>query len=160
MFLGPISWVLLSPAMGGCLLMLVPKEKIRALQTIALAAVSASLFFAGWAFLKYNRTAAGYQFVDKIKWVPQLGISYHVGIDGINAGMLLMTAILALCGVLVSFSVKKQLKEYLIFYLFLITGCFGTFSALNIFFLYFFYETAVVPVFPLIGVWGSGNKEC
>ena len=91
--------------------------------------------------------------------MPQLGIAYHVGIDGINAGMLLMTAILALCGVLVSFSVKKQLKEYLIFYLFLITGCFGTFSALNIFFLYFFYETAVVPVFPLIGVWGSGDKE-
>jgi NADH-quinone oxidoreductase subunit M len=157
--LGPISWVLLSPAIGACLLMLVPKEKIRALNTIALGAVSSSFFFASWAFLKYDRTAAGYQFIDKIEWIPQLGVAYHVGIDGINAVMLLMTAIISFCGVLVSFSIKKQLKEYLIFYLFLITGCFGTFSALNIFFLYFFYETAVVPVFPLIGVWGSGNKE-
>ncbi len=139
--------------------MLVPKDKTRALHTIALAAVSISLFFASWAFIKYDRAAAGYQFIDKIEWVPQLGIAYHVGIDGINAVLLLMTSILAVCGVIVSCSVKKQPKEYLIFYLFLIAGCFGTFSALNIFFLYFFYECAVVPVFPLIGIWGSGNKE-
>ena len=156
---GPISCVLLAPAVGACLLMFVPKDKLRALKAVALASVSVALFFAGWAFIRYDRAAAGYQFVDKIDWVPQLGIAYHVGIDGINAVLLLMTAILAFCGVIVSCSVKKQLKEYLIFYLFLIAGCFGTFSALNIFFLYFFYETAVVPVFPLIGVWGSGNKE-
>lgn len=139
--------------------MLVPKDKVRALRAIALAAVSLSLFFASWAFFKYDRTTAGYQFIDKIEWIHQLGIAYHVGIDGINAVMLWMTSLIAFCGVLVSCSVKKQLKEYLIFYLFLITGCFGTFSTLNIFFLYFFYETAVVPVFPLIGVWGSGDKE-
>ncbi len=157
--LGPISWILFSPVIGACLLMLVPKNKIRTLHAISLTAVSVSLFLAGWAFLKYDRSAAGYQFIDKIEWVPQLGIAYHVGIDGINAVLLLMTAILAFCGVLVSCSVKKQPKEYLIFYLFLIAGCFGTFAALNIFFLYFFYETAVVPVFPLIGIWGSGNKE-
>ena len=157
--LGPVSWVLLSPAIGGCLLLFVPKDRLRVLHTIAIAAVSISLFFAGWAFFHYDRAAAGYQFVDKIDWVPQLGIAYHVGVDGINATLLLMTAILSFCGVLVSCSVQKQPKEYLVFYLFLIAGCLGTFSALNIFFLYFFYETAVVPVFPLIGVWGSGNKE-
>lgn len=157
--LGPVSLVLLSPAIGACLLMLVPKNKIRALHAIALTSVSVSLFFAIWILLKYDRVIAGYQFIDKIEWVPQLGIAYHVGVDGINALLLFMTSILAFSGVLVSFSVKKQPKEYLIFYLFLIAGCFGTFSALNIFFLYFFYETAVVPVFPLIGVWGSGNKE-
>src|SRR3989338_7432367 len=70
-----------------------------------------------------------------------------------------MTSILAFTGVLVSFSVKDKLKEYLIFYLFLIVGCLGVLSSLDIFFMYFFYECAVVPVFPLIGVWGSGNKE-
>jgi NADH-quinone oxidoreductase subunit M len=103
--------------------------------------------------------AGGYQFVDKIDWIPSLGIAYHVGVDGINLVLLLMTAILAVCGVIVSLKVKDRLKEYLIFYLFLIFGCFGVLSALNIFFIYFFYETAVVPVFPLIGIWGSGNKE-
>ena len=159
MSLGPVSWTLLSPAIGGCVLFFVPKEKIKALHGISLGSVTLSLVSAAWAFIRYDRAAGGYQFVDKIDWVSSLGIAYHVGVDGINVVLLLMTAILAFCGVIVSCSVKSRVKEYLIFYLFLIVGCFGTFSALNLFLLYFFYETAVVPVFPLIAVWGSGNKE-
>ena len=159
MFLGPISWILLSPAIGACLLFFVPKDKLRAIRTISLASVSVSLACAVWAFIRYDRALGGYQFVDRLDWVVSLGISYHVGVDGINLVLLLMTSILAFCGVLVTFSVKTRVKEYFIFYLFLIAGCVGTLSSLDLFFLYFFYETAVVPVFPLIGIWGSGNKE-
>ncbi len=158
-FLGPVSWILLSPAVGAALLFLVPKAKTTALKTIAVLSVASSLFFAFFCFASYDRTLAGYQFVDKLNWIPSLGISYHVGADGINVVLLLMTAVLAFCGTLVSCSVKERLKEYLIFYLMLIVGCFGVLSSLDIFFMYFFYETAVIPVFPLIGVWGSGNKE-
>ncbi len=157
--LGLISWMLLAPVLGACLLFFVPKENIKLLKNISLASVSLSLIFIITAFLKYDRTLAGYQFVDKIDWVPSLGISYHVGVDGINLVLLLMTCVLAFTGVIVSFSIKERLKEYLIFYLFLIVGCLGVLSSLNIFFIYFFYEAAVIPVFPLIGVWGSGNKE-
>ena len=158
-FPGYISWVLLSPILGACLIFFVPKTNIGLIKKIGIAAVSISLFFAALAFIQYDRALAGYQFVDKVEWVPSLGISYHVGIDGINAVLLLMTAILSLTGIIVSCSVHDRVKEYFIFYLFLIAGCFGVLCSLNIFFLYFFYETAVVPVFPLIGIWGSGNKE-
>lgn len=158
-FLGPVSWILLAPVIGAALLLLVPKEKTGLLKLISFSAVSVSLACAAYAFIRYDRVAAGYQFIDKVQWVKSLGISYHVGIDGINAVLLLMTAILSFTGVIISFSVKERLKDYLIFYLFLIAGCFGVLSSLNIFFIYFFYETAVVPVYPLIGVWGSGNKE-
>ncbi len=157
--LGPISWILLSPIAGACLLLFIPKERKKALKAVSVASVAVSLGFVVFAFLKYDRSAAGYQFVDKIDWVPALGIAYHVGVDGINLILLLMTAVLAFTGVLVSCSVKERLKEYLIFYLFLIAGCFGVLTSLDIFFMYFFYEAAVIPVFPLIGVWGSGNKE-
>jgi len=157
--LGLISWMLLAPVIGACLLFFVPKENTKLLKNISLASVSLSLIFIIAAFLKYDRVLAGYQFVDKIDWVPSLGISYHVGVDGINLVLLLMTCVLAFTGVIVSFSIKERLKEYLIFYLFLIVGCLGVLSSLNIFFIYFFYEAAVIPVFPLIGVWGSGNKE-
>lgn len=157
--IGLISCLLLSPAIGAVLLFFVPRNNTSLLKKTAASAVSFSLLFAILAFLKYDRVLAGYQFVDKIDWVPTLGISYHVGADGINVVLLLMTAFLAWAGVLVSFSIKEKLKEYLIFYLFLILGCFGVLSSLNIFFIYFFYETAVIPVYPLIGVWGSGNKE-
>src|SRR3989338_556988 len=157
--LGPISWILFSPILGASLLLFVPKDKLAALKTISLASVSSSLFFAVSAFIRYDRGAAGYQFIDKFDWIPSLGISYHVGVDGINLVLLLMTAIISFVGVILSLSVKERLKEYLVFYLFLIAGCLGVLSSLNIFFMYFFYETAVIPVFPLIGVWGSGNKE-
>ena len=140
-------------------LFFIPKDNIGWLKKISLASVSVSLIFAIFAFIKYDRSLAGYQFVDKINWIPSLGIAYHVGVDGINLVLLLMTSILAFTGVIVSCSVKDKIKEYLIFYLFLIVGCFGVLSSLDIFFMYFFYECAVVPVFPLIGVWGSGNKE-
>ena len=156
---GLISWMLFSPVIGACLLFFVRKENTKLLKKISIASVSLSLVLIVIAFLKYDRAAAGYQFVDKIDWVPSLGIAYHVGVDGINLVLLLMTAILAFTGVIVSFSIKERLKEYLIFYLFLIVGCFGVLSSLDIFLIYFFYETAVIPVFPLIGIWGSGNKE-
>ena len=156
---GPISCILFSPVLGAILLLFVPKDKTSILKSISLASVSSSLFFAVSAFIRYDRVAAGYQFVDKMDWLPSLGISYHVGVDGINLVLLLMTAILSFTGVIISLQVKERIKEYLVFYLFLIAGCFGVLCSLNIFFMYFFYETAVIPVFPLIGIWGSGNKE-
>ncbi len=157
--LGPISWILLSPALGGLLVLLVPQNRPEWIKRIGVAAVSVSLAVALATFLRYDITAGGYQFVDKFEWIPKLGISYHVGADGINLTLLLMTAIVSFAGMLVTCSVTERVKEYVTFYLFLIAGCFGVLSALDVFFMYFFYECAVVPVFPLIGVWGSGNKE-
>ncbi len=157
--LGPVSWTLLAPVLGACLILFIPKDKTRLIQILGILAVSVSLVCASFIFFKYDRAAAGYQFVDKIPWISTMGIAYHVGVDGISVLMLLMTALISFVGILASCSVKMRIKEYFVLYLFLISGCLGTFSALNIFFIYFFYETAVLPVFPLIGVWGSGNKE-
>ena len=157
--LGPVSWILLSPVIGACALFFVPKNNTSLLKNLSLASAACSLFFTIFAFTKYSPSLGGYQLIDAVDWVPALGISYKVGIDGINAVLLVMTAVLAFTGVIVSCSVKERLKEYLIFYLFLIAGCFGVLCSLNIFFIYFFYECAVIPVFPLIGIWGSGNKD-
>ncbi len=156
---GLVSWILFAPLTGALVLFFIPKENVRALRAAALASVSASLFFALAAFALYDFHRGGYQFVDKFPWIPSLGIEYHVGVDGINLILVLLTALCSFTGVFVACSVKERVKEYLIFYLFLITGCFGVLTSLNVFFMYFFYETAVIPVFPLIGVWGSGNKE-
>ena len=159
MSLGPVSILMLAPALGACVLLFVPKDRIKLIHAVGLIAASISFLLSIFVFWQYDRSIAGYQFVDRIEWVPSLGIAYHVGVDGISAVLLLMTGFLAFSGVFVSMSVTKRVKEYFIFYLFLISGCFGTFCALNIFFIYFFYEAAVVPVFPLIGVWGSGEKK-
>ena len=159
MSIGPVSILMLAPAVGACVLFFVPKEKIKLIHAVGLAAASVSFLLSVFVFWQYDRAAAGYQFVDRVEWVKSLGINYYVGVDGISSVLVLMTGFLAITGVFVSMSVKTRVKEYFIFYLFLISGCFGTFCALNIFFIYFFYETAVVPVFPLIGVWGSGENK-
>jgi len=157
--LGPISWILLSPLIGVVALLFVPKDNLKLLRSISIASVTSSLAFALAAFLLYDRAAGGYQFVDKVMWIPTFDISYHVGCDGINLVLLLLTAICSWAGVFVALRVGERVKEYLIFYLFLIVGCFGVLASLNVFFMYFFYECAVIPVFPLIGIWGSGDKQ-
>ena len=159
MILGPVSWILLAPVAAGCALFFIPPGRTEWLKRVSLAGVTVSLALGAWVFLGYDSGRAGFQFEDKVPWIPSWGISFHTGVDGISAVLVLMTAVLAFTGVWVSFSVKERVKEYLIFYLFLIAGCFGVLVSLDVFFLYFFYETAVIPVFPLIGAWGSGNKE-
>ena len=156
---GPVSWIVLAPVIGVLAILFVPKERAQLIKTIGLVAVGVSLAFALFVAVRYDATQGGYQFVDKVAWIPQLDISFHVGVDGINSVLLLLTALCSFAGIYSAQSIQKRVKEYFIFYLLLINGCFGVLSSLNVFFMYFFYECAVVPVFPLIGVWGSGNKE-
>ncbi len=155
---GILTLALLAPLAGAALLLAVPKGARRLLQSISLASAAIAFAAAVTAFVRYDRSAGGYQFVQKFDWIPQLGISYHVGVDGIAAVLLVLAGVCALAGVCVANRVTDRLKEFLVFYLLLIAGCFGVLSSLNIFFMYFFYECALIPIFPLIAVWGSGDK--
>lgn len=158
--LGLISWTVLTPLLAVGVIIFIPKTKANLIKQVALLSVSISLVLAFLCFVRYDRTLNGYQFVDKIEWIKSLGISYHVGIDGIGAVLVLLGAICSFAGVYVSsMSIEKSVKEYFVFYLMLVSACLGVFSSLDLFFLYFFYEMAVLPVYPLIGKWGSGNKE-
>lgn len=156
---GLVSVLLFAPVAAAAFIFFLPSRAVRAIRAVSLAAASVSLAAALWVFAAYDRAAGGYQFVDKAAWAPSLGIDYHAGVDGISAVLVLLTALCSFSGVMAAFSVRERVKEYFIFYLFLIAGCFGVLVSLNVFFMYFFYETAVIPVFPLIGAWGSGRKE-
>ena len=87
------------------------------------------------------------------------GISYFVGVDGINAPLLLLTGIVIFTGVLTMWELENRIKEYFAFMLFLVTGVFGVFMSMDIFFFFLFYEIAVVPMYILILIWGSTRKE-
>lgn len=156
---GPLSWILLAPLTATALLFLIPRDRISWIRTIANAAALFSFLLSFWIFFNYDSAAGGYQFIEKISWVPVFGISYHVGVDGVNSVLVLLQGFCSLAGVLVTRSIKERVKEYYILYLMLIVGVYGVFLSLDLFFLYFFYEMAVMPVFLLIGVWGSTRKE-
>ncbi len=98
-------------------------------------------------------------FEQTFAWFPSLGISFHIGVDGISIAMILLTALVVMAGVLVSFTMETLYKEFFFLLMLLSLGAYGFFISLDIFTMFFFLEVAVIPKFLLIGIWGSGPKE-
>ncbi|MBI3011100.1 MAG: NADH-quinone oxidoreductase subunit M, partial [Candidatus Omnitrophica bacterium] len=151
--------ILLSPALGALVLCAIPEGRDALIRRLAVTSTGIPLACALAAVMTYNRVAGGYQHEIVIPWIRTLGINAHLGVDGISAVLVLLHAICAFTGVLISYAIKERVKEYYIFYLLLITGVFGVFLSLDLFFFYFFYEMAVIPMYPLIGIWGSDVTE-
>jgi NADH-quinone oxidoreductase subunit M len=86
--------------------------------------------------------------------VESLGIGYHLGVDGLNAPMVLLTGIVAVGGVLVSWNIEDRLREFYAFFMLLVAGVMGVFVSMDMFVLFFFYELAIFPMYLLIVTWG------
>jgi NADH-quinone oxidoreductase subunit M len=157
--MGPVTWILLLPLLGVALLLFVPSERKEWVRRIAAVSTLLPLGIILWLLFHFDRAAAGYQWVDRVPWIPALGIQYQVGLDGISAVLMLLHMLCGFTGVLVSYRIQQRVKEYYLFYLLLIGGVAGVFASLDLFFFYLFYEMAVIPMFPLIGIWGSKGKE-
>ena len=93
-------------------------------------------------------------FEQRVVWVESLGIAYHVGVDGVSAPMVLLTGMVAVAGVLISWNIEDRLREFMAFFMFLVAGVYGVFIAVDLFMLFFFYELAIFPMYLLIAGWG------
>jgi NADH-quinone oxidoreductase subunit M len=149
-----LSFIVFTPMVAGLLILLIPGERKTEIRMAALAAGAFALALSIWAYFAYDVTAAGYQFVEKYNWLPQLGISYFVGLDGMNAPLVLLTGVVMFTGVLISWGIDDRPREFFAFLFILATGVFGVFVALDLFMLFFFYEIAVFPMYLLISIWG------
>ncbi len=129
------------------------------IRTISVTSIVLTFLISIYVCISYDATKAGYQFVNQTAWVPEFGISYHTGVDGISCILILLHSFCSLSAVLVSSAIKERIKEYYILFLILIASIYGVFTSLDIFFFYVFYEMAVIPLYPLITIWGSKNKE-
>ncbi len=156
---GPVTCAVLSPFAGAIALLFVPQAREAWVRRIASVASAVPLLIALFLLFQFDRAQSGYQWVERMAWIPAMGIQYQVGLDGINLTLLLLHSICSFTGVLISYRIGRRVKEYYIFYLLLIGGVSGVFTSLDLFFFYLFYEMAVIPMFPLIGIWGSGDKD-
>lgn len=156
--MNPVTSIILAPVIGALILLLIPQRQEGWIRRISAISTLIPLMLALWVVVQFPRGEAGYHWVHRIPWIPALGIQYQVGVDGISATLLLLHTICGFTGVLVSYRIKERVKEYYLFYLLLIGGVSGVFASLDLFFFYLFYEMAVIPMFPLIGIWGSGEK--
>lgn len=102
---------------------------------------------------------SGFAYQQSFMWFQAYNIQFHLGVDGISVAMMLMTALVVLAGVLVSWKVERMTKEFFFLLLFLSAGAYGFFMSLDLFMMFFFLELAVIPKFLLIAIWGSGRKE-
>lgn len=100
----------------------------------------------------------GFLFVEEHVWMPTLGISYKLGLDGLSLTMILLCGIISFCVLALSHRVEERSREFYALVLTAICGCFGTFLSLDLFFFILFYEMASIPMFFLVGIWGSDKS--
>jgi len=157
-----LNILLILPALTALGIMLAPGNK--AAKSVALSGAVAQLVAACYLLYAYaGQRSAGVGgqmlFQERHQWFPSLNIQYNIGVDGISIAMIMLTAVVVLAGILVSWSVQKQVKEFFFLIAFLSLGAYGFFISLDLFAMFFFLEIAVIPKFLLIGIWGSGRKE-
>jgi NADH-quinone oxidoreductase subunit M len=154
-----LTYIVLWPLLAAVGLVFVPRTLNVVMRGVAILATFISAALAIKMFVQFQPGNAGYQFVQQISWVRDLGISFHVGVDGINVGLVLMAAIVAFAAACASWEIKARQKEFYILLLLMICGILGAFASLDLFFLYFFHELALVPTFVMIGLWGRGERR-
>src|SRR5579859_5600469 len=112
-------------------------------------------------YLGFNSRVPGLQFVEKVDWValPSVGVSYFLGVDGLNLPMVVLTALLTLMAVLASWRIELRPRSYFLLLLLLETGVTGVFASMDLFLFFLFWEVELIPMYLLIGIWGGPRRE-
>jgi NADH-quinone oxidoreductase subunit M len=152
-----LSSILLVPVAALVALLLLSSD--RAIRWVCALSGLLNCALSAMVWHRYDQVAGGVQFEEIIPWVEGVGISYHVGVDGFNTVLIMLNSIVYFTGVLTMWDLRERVKEFFAFMVLLVIGVYGVFMSLDLFFFFFFYEVAVVPMYPLILVWGSGNKD-
>ncbi|PKO12325.1 MAG: NADH-quinone oxidoreductase subunit M [Chloroflexi bacterium HGW-Chloroflexi-10] len=150
-----LSVIIFIPLIAGLVILFIGRKNEKLIRPIALFAASVVLVLTLVLWASYSITNAGYQFIEKITWLSELGISYHLGVDGIGIAMLLLTGLVVFTGVLVSWNIQDRAHEFFAYLMFLASSVLGVFSSLDLFLLFFFLELAVFPKYLMIVIWGS-----
>jgi NADH-quinone oxidoreductase subunit M len=168
-FNGILTGIVFIPIIAALVILFLGKHQHQEARVIALCATLASLLLSGFVFFSYDVDAAHefneanvsnpdaglfFDFEDQISWIDELGVSYHLGVDGIAAPMIFLTGLASFAGVLISWKIDDRTREFMSFFLLLVAGVYGVFVAVDLFVLFFFYELAIFPMYFLIAGWG------
>ncbi|MDT8306655.1 MAG: proton-conducting transporter membrane subunit, partial [Anaerolineae bacterium] len=158
-----LSIIALSPFLAAATILLLPEERKENARMLALAAMIIGLLLASYVYAAYynqlgqldlSSWRATLLFVEEVPWVESIGINYIVGVDGLSATLVLLTSVVGLGGVLISWGIEDRPREFFAFFMLLVAGVQGVFVAVDGFLLFFFYELAVLPMYVMIVIWG------
>ncbi|HZD61071.1 MAG TPA: NADH-quinone oxidoreductase subunit M [Anaerolineae bacterium] len=154
-----LSIIVFLPLAGALLLQLVPRNKANLIRWSALLVTLIGLVMGIPVLTGFTIGQSAMQFVEKQPWIPGIGISYHLGLDGLSMPLFMLTLLLSVIAVLASWSIKERVREYYSLLLLLEVGMLGTFVALDFILFYIFWELVLIPMYFIIGIWGGENRN-
>jgi NADH-quinone oxidoreductase subunit M len=154
-----LNVVLFLPLVGMGLLTFIPSDKPGVTRQFTLVMMIAQLAITAWLYLSFSSTDPGLQFATRIPWIEQWGVYYHIGLDGFNMLLVLLTAFLAPLVVAGSFTaIEKDVKLFYAMVFLIQFAMMGTFLAQDLFLFYVFWEAMLIPMFLMIGIWGGARR--
>ncbi len=161
-----IDWPLLSvtiflPLVGAFIILFIKDEDVSTnnIKWAALWTSIGAFILSILIWISFDNSIKGYQLVEKYKWFSDFNFYYHVGVDGISLFMILLSTLLTPFCILASWNnIKKRIKEYMIAFLVLETVMIGMFSSIDILLFYIFFESVLIPMFLIIGIWGGEKR--
>lgn len=152
-----LAVLIVVPLLGGISLSFIPRAQERFVRPAALGITALLLALASWLWLSFD-AASGMQFELVWPWVPGLGTSLHLAVDGLSLPMVFLTTLLTVLAVIASRGIKERVREYFTLLLMLEAGLLGVFVALDLVLFYLFWEVVLIPMYFLINVWGGPNR--
>jgi len=154
-----LSTLIFFPILGGLSLLIVPRQQTATIKIMALIVSLIEFALCAPIFLLFDKTTFAMQFVEVHPWIKALHINYALGIDGISVLFLLLTALIIVLSILVSWqSITVKTQEFFVSLLLLEGAMMGVFCATDFFLFYIFWEAMLIPMFLIIGVWGGPNR--
>ncbi|HEV3199963.1 MAG TPA: NADH-quinone oxidoreductase subunit M [Bryobacteraceae bacterium] len=154
-----LSIVLLTPVAGLAILLLIPGKNKDLIKIWANLVGFGAFLFSLRLVKLFQVGAPGFQFEERVDWIPSLGAHYHIGMDGISLLLVMLTTLMGFIAILCSWNaIEERVKEYYAMFLLLQTGMIGVFLSLDFFLFYVFWELVLVPMYFILGVWGGPRK--
>ena len=155
-----LIFTIILPLIGTFLLLFIPASNHLLLKIVALNVSCISYVISLFLWVFFNKSIGSFQFVSNLPWIPFLNLNFSVGIDGVSLFFILLTTLLIFLCILISWtSVKINIKEFLIAFLVMEFFLIGVFSILDLLLFYIFFESVLIPMYLIVGVWGSRERK-
>lgn len=153
-----LSIAMFEPLLGALVLTMIPRDNKRLIRYSAALFTGISVLLSLLITCSYNVAQGGMQFVERFDWLPNLGVTYYLGVDGISIPMVLLTSVLGFSAVYTSWYTEDRSKEFFFLLQTLMTGLIGTFVTRDLVVFFLFFEVVVIPIFLMIIMWGSTKQ--
>src|SRR5574341_1867109 len=154
-----LSLVVFLPLMGAFLVVLIPRQNTETIRRVSFVTTLVAFLLSLYLYFNFDSSTEAYQFVVQKNWIPSLGITYYLGLDGISLFLVLLTTFLGPLTILSTWTaVTEKVKGFMISMLLLETALLGVFVALDLFLFYVFWEGMLIPMYFIIGIWGGPRR--